>query len=358
MLATLENFAETAARNWNYGGHNITEPFDANQGWWQYSDTTYEPWLFDRAQAWHMLAQLTGRPRWAALAQSDLGYYESRLDGRGIFMNKVGEDDTKYSYVHAWSPNAAKRQAAFDATVAGWPARANLDDASLWTEREVWVSLYAAVEHQKSGGGAAAVSRGQAMLDQWDWVCNGRPAPLVSYTKHEGGGPGGTTPTDLVSSPWMSALYFQAAREYAELNPGASRQVHLQASRYFDWLATPRTRGFYPGAIVHPEYDGLIFPAYLAGGTTIGDAGPDAGNADHALDMAGFCAFALRAKRSLGVSEQVAASMLEQMKRTAARSFEDWTRPTSYLPKYRLTPVRKFNWWMRGMSEVLANGAR
>src|SRR5690606_27624814 len=146
-------------------------------------------------------------------------------------------------------------------------------------------------------------------------------APLVSYTQHEGGGPGGSSPTDLITSPWMAALYFQAARLYIARNHVASTQVYTQASNYFDWLNAPANRGFYPGTDAHPEYAGRVFPAYLAGGTTIGDAGPDEGNMDHALDVAGFIAFAIRAKQALGLPTAAAESRLTDMKITAARAF-------------------------------------
>lgn len=355
LLATLLDFAQTAARNWNHGGHQVPEPFDANQGYWAYADNVYEPWLFDRAQSWQLLHAMSGDARWSQQAQQDLAYYESRLSADGIFLNKAGEPDTKYSYVHAWSANAVKRQAAYEATVRGWTGQEG-SQSSFWTERELWVGLQAAVELQKAGGGAIALARGQALLAQWDRVCNGRGAPLVTYTQHEGGGPGGTTPSDLVSSPWMSALYFQAAREFAELNPGSANLVQLQASRYFDWLNETANRGFYPGEQAHPQYAGLVFPAYLAGGTQIGDAGPDAGNADHALDLAGFCAFAIKAKTALGMPSAQASLRYEQMKRTAATAFANWTRTTTTLPRYRLNPPRKFNWWTRGLAELMHHG--
>jgi hypothetical protein len=195
------------------------------------------------------------------------------------------------------------------------------------------------------------------VLNQWDAVCNGRGAPLVTYTQHEGGGPGGTQPTDLVTSPWMSALYFQAAREVATRIPALAAQVHRQANDYFDWLNTPANRGFYPGSDAHPEFTGLWFPAYLAGGTLIGDAGPDEGHMDHALDVAGFIAFAIRAKRALGISTTAAEQRLADMKAAATRSFANWTRSTLYLPKYRVNPPRKFNWWARGLYELRLNGA-
>lgn len=357
LLAALQNFAETAARNWNFGGHVVTDQFGPNQGRWDYTDTTYEPWLFDRADAWRMLAEMTGSARWQAQAVADLAYYESRLSAAGIFLNKSGEADTKYSYVHPWSTNAAKQAAAYDATVAGFPNVANLAPGALWTERELWVALNAAVHYHTFSGAAAALVRAQAMLDQWDAVCAGRKAPLVTYTQHEGGGPGGTQPTDLVTSPWMSALYFQAARLYVAKVPGAAAQVRRQASDYFDWLDTPGTRGFYPGSDAHPQYAGLVFPAYLAGGTTIGDAGPDEGNMDHALDVAGFVAYAVVAKQALGLSTARATQRLAEMKTVAERSFQNWTRTTTYLPKYRIAPPRKFNWWTRGLYELWMNGA-
>ena len=300
LLATLLNFAETANRNWNYGGHTVDARFTADYGLWDYNNTTYEPWLFDRPDVWRMLAEMTGDARWQTQANADLAYYESRLSSAGIFLNKTGEADTKYSYVHPWSANVAKQTAAFTATVNGFPDKATL--SGLWTERELWVALNAAVKYHTVAGDAASLKRAQAMVDQWDAVAAGRGAPLVSYTLHEGGGPGGTTPTDLITSPWMSALYFQAARLYIQQVPAAAPQVYRQASDYFDWLNVPAHRGFYPGSDVDPSYAGLVFPAYLAGGTLIGDAYPSEGDMDHALDVAGFVAFAIKAKQALGLS--------------------------------------------------------
>jgi hypothetical protein len=357
LLTTLVKFAETAARNWNFEGHQVPTPFDEGQGWWDYTDTTFTPWLFDRAEAWHLLARMTGSARWRAQADSDLAYYESRLNAAGFFMNKTGEDDTKYSYVHTWGASAAKRTAAFDATVAGFPDVFNPSSPVLWTERELWVALDAASKYHAVTGSAAALARGQAMLDQWDAACAGRKAPLVSYTRHEGGGPGGSQPPDLVTSPWMAALYFQAARLYIARALAATAQVQRQASDYFDWLNTPGNRGFYPGTDAHPQYAGLIFPAYLAGGTLIGDAGPDAGNMDHALAVAGFIAFAVQAKAALGVPTAAATQRLADMKATAASSFAGWTRTTLQLPKYRIRQPRAFNWWTRGLHELWVLGA-
>ena len=100
LLDSVLDFAETAARNWSYDGHNVVfgrgdasgaNPFNENFGYWDYTNTTYEPWLFDRAGAWKLLAELTGAAKYEQQAQSDLAYYESRLDANGIFMNKTVE---------------------------------------------------------------------------------------------------------------------------------------------------------------------------------------------------------------------------------------------------------------------------
>lgn len=363
LLVGLLNFAETASRNWSFGGHNVvpgagSPPFDGNYGYWDYTNTTYEPWLFNRPEAWKRLCDVSGVQKWCDQAQSDLAYYQSRISSAGYFMNKTGEDDTKYGYIHPWSTradNAAIAKRIYDASVAGWP-NSYSPGAGLWTERELWVALKAAIRYHDISGDAGGLARAQSQVDQWDQVSAGRGAPLVTYTQHEGGGPGGTQPTDLVSSPWMGALYFQAAREYIAKVPSAAPQVHKQASDYFDWLNAPGTRGFYPGSDAHPEYTGLTFPAYLAGGTTIGDAGPDEGNMAHALDVAGFVCFAAKAKQALGLPTALAQQRLAEMKLTAARDFELQTRVANWLPRYRVNPPRKFNWMVHGYHELRVNG--
>jgi len=323
---------------------------------WDYNETTSEPWLFNRPEGWRKFAELTQDARWQTQAESDLAWYQARIGADGVFTPK-GFGDTKYSYIHTWSTrpdNAAIAKRVYDATVADWPDNYT-PGAGLWTERELWVALSAAVNYHTISGNISALTRAQAQVNQWDQVCAGRGAPLVTYTQHEGGGPGGTQPTDLVTSPWMAALYFQAARQYIQKVPSAATQVYKQASDYFDYLNTAGTRGFYvyTGS---GELNGMVFPAYLAGGTEIGDAGPDEGNADHALDVAGFVAFAIKAKQALGLPVQAARERLAQMKATAVGSFLNWTRTTTYLPKYRLSPPRKWNWWVHGYYELVSLG--
>jgi hypothetical protein len=143
----------------------------------------------------------------------------------------------------------------------------------------------------------------------------------------------------------MSGLYFQAARRYFALTNDA--EVLAQASRYADWLDD---NGFYDAALIHSEFSGLVFPRYLTG-ELIGDAGYDAGNMSHCLNVAGLLKFALEAKERRQEPLTAIQTRYAQMQACAQRDFEEWTRTTDYLPKYRINPPRKFNWQLRGYYE-------
>src|SRR5690606_42052504 len=67
----------------------------------------------------------------------------------------------------------------YAASVAGWP-NSYSPGAGLWTERELWVALKAAIRYHDISGDAAALARAQSQVDQWDQVAAGRKAPLRS----------------------------------------------------------------------------------------------------------------------------------------------------------------------------------
>jgi len=354
VLGKLLNFAETWDRNWNFGGHTVTSAFDENYGKWDYTESTYEPWLFDRATVGYRLFELSGNTRWRDKFLSDFAYYRAHIDAQGIFTPK-GEDDTKYGYVtpfvlyerltgdQQYRP-IAKR--IYDSWVREWsPSFLPGPSAQLWTEREIAFALEAALGWFEITGDAAALNRAGAIVNQWTVASGSVGAPLVTYTQHEGGGPGGTTPQDLTNSPWMSALYFQAARRYYAITSNA--EVLAQASKYADWCDS---NCFYNAALAHPEFSGLVFPRYLTG-ALIGDAGYDEGNMGHCLDVGGLLKFALFAKQRRAESLTAIQARYAQMQACAERDFENWTRTTDYLPKYRVNPPRKFNWQLRGYYE-------
>ena len=377
LLGRLLNFAQVWKRNFNFGGHqaqladgSIDPRFSGGSyGYWAYNDTTSEPWLFDRASCGMYLHQLTGDAQWRTQFGVDFAWYSARIGSDGVFTPK-GQGDTKYSYITPFlfqsqvgTLTDAQRATAnriYSAWESDWSLSSDLSGGALWTEREMAFALEACVSQNQLNGTAGAITRGRALLNQWDGVCNGRGAPLVSYTKHEGGGPGGTTPTDLCTSPWMAALYFQAARRFAALDPQSNARVQAQVSAYFDWLHA--NGGFYDAVAAHPNLAGRFFPAYLAGlwaAGPIGDAGPDWAHMAHALDVAGLVAFAVKAKTALGLSTATAVTRLAQMKNTAAfcmsTSEGGYVRTTTYLPRYRVNPARMANWWIRGMHELAEN---
>jgi len=98
VLEQLLNFAETWDRNWNFGGHSVTSEFTEDQGYWEYTDSTFEPWLFDRATVGFRLYELTSDTRWRDKFVSDFQWYREHIDAQGIFTPK-GSEDTKYGYV-------------------------------------------------------------------------------------------------------------------------------------------------------------------------------------------------------------------------------------------------------------------
>jgi len=350
----LYKFAETWDRNWNFEGHVVDSRFTEGYGNWNYTETTYEPWLFDRASVGFYLYEASGNDRWRQKFLSDFAWYRARIDAQGIFTPKGGSD-TKYGYVMPFvhyevlTGDAQYRAVArriYDSWTREFPATYS-PTIGLWTERELGLALEAAVGWYELTQEPAALARANALVAQWTTMANANGgAPQVSYTQHEGGGPGGTTPTNLTNSPWMSALYFQAARRLHEVN--GNTEVLSQASRYFDWL---NVNGLYNGSLVSSTYAGLTFPRYLTG-ELIGDAGYSEGDMDHALDVAGFVKFAVYAKGLRGENTATASTRLTELHATIGRSFTNWTRSTTYLPKYRLTPPRKFNWWVRGAREL------
>lgn len=347
--APLLDFSHTANREWNYGGHNVAPDFSENYGNWDYTETTYEPWLYDRPTVWYRLYQRTDNSAYREYFLRDLSWYASHISDRGFFTPK-GSEDNKYLYITPFvlyerdTGNTQYREVAARIWQASRDSFPNNYDANsaMWTERQVGLSLEAAVAYYELTADTSALARAAALVRQWTVAAGTRGAPMVSYTRHEGGGPGGTTPQDPVNSPWMSALYFQAARRYWQIT--GEPEVLRQVSSYFDWLTA---NGLYDGSLASPELAGLTVPRYLAG-SLIGDAGYDYGNIQHCLDVAGLVSFAIDAKQRRGENTAIAEQRYTELRTCAAASFNYMTRSTDYLPKYRVNPPRMWSWWVRG----------
>lgn len=351
----IRKYAQTAMRNWNFEGHVVADPFDRDQGYWSYDTCVqdYAVWLFDRPGAFWKLYELTGDVTYRTQAISDTQYFASHINAQGYFDCKTGEADTKYLVTR---PFLTYERATGDQSLRAAAARAYSQSAQgfdvtyspsqgLWTEREVGIHGDAALAYYELTGDTQALARAAALVKQWTDMA-GQGVPLVSYTQHEGGGPGGSTPTDPVSSPWMAAMYFQFARNYWQVT--GDEQVLRQVSQYFDWLDA---NALYDGSLFHPEFTGVTVPRYLAP-SLIGDGGYDEGNLLHCPDVQGLVAFAVDAKGRLGQSIARAQQRLVELQACTQRMYANWTRETNYLPKYRIQAPRAFNWWLKGLYEA------
>lgn len=358
--APILKFAQTAARNWNFDRHDVPIPFSENQGYWTYEDCPahYAVWLFDRPSAWFKLFELTGSERFKQLGISDLKYWADKITPEGSFSCKSREADTKYLELEAfvfYETFTGDRQyrALIDKiylkSAAGF-AEKYTPTVALWTERELGIHLGAAVDYFRLTSNENALMRAGSLVNQWtDMAGRGNGAPQVTYTQHEGGGPGGTTPMTLTNSPWMSAMYFQAARRYWQIT--GDDNVLKQASDYFDWLDE---NAFYDGGLAHPQFAGITIPRYLTG-PLIGEAGYSSEQMLHCPDVEGFISFAVLAKSRLNLPVEAAQRRRREMQSCANRMWSVWTRSggdSSRLPKYRIQAPRAFNWWLRGLYEA------
>jgi hypothetical protein len=352
----LHDFAQTALRNWSHGGHQVPVPFDRGQGYWSPETCTqdYAAWLFDRATAWFKYAELSGDARFRQTAADELRFYAGHINASGIFDCKTGEADTKYLNVRPFvlyerlTGDQSLRPAAtrlYAQSATGFAA-APPSGGGLWTEREVGIHGDAALAYYELTGNTQALARAASLVRHWSDMAGTVGAPQVTYTQHEGGGPGGTQPTNLTNSPWMSAIYFQFARNYWQIT--GDEAVLRQASAYFDWLTV---NGLYDGRLFHPEFAGVTVPRYLTG-EQIGDAGYDEGNINHCPAVQGFVTFAIDAKRRLGLSTAAAQQRLTELQGCTARLWQNWTRTATQFPRYRIQNPRFWNLWSAGLYEA------
>ena len=350
--APLVKFAETWARNWNFEGHNVDSRFTSGYGNWNYGETIYEPWLFDRASvAYYMYKRSvssTDKARWYQQFLSDFEYYRNHISSGGYFTPKTGEQDGKYGYVTPFllyeretgdDQYRSIAQRIYNFSVSDFSS--TYSSGGLWTEREIGFALETAVSWYDLTRDPSALTRINALVNQWTSRSNlGGGVPLTTIDQHEGGG---SSPSQLITSPWMSNLYFQAARRLYSLT--GNTEVLQQVSRYADWM---EQNAYFDGSVIDDTYAGLTAAYYLVGPTgPYTPETPSEGDFDHCLDVSGLISFAIEAKQILGQSTDALINRRAQLRNCAVFAFTDATRTTTYLPKYRVNPPRKFNWWMR-----------
>lgn len=306
-----------------------------------------EPWLYDRATQIYKLYLRTQDPtiRTKALEYASL-YMDGVVQTFDLADFRVGggvAGDPKYLYpIIAWWYERETGDSRFREKARGLynQAKASFSvqystSLALWTERNMNYALQACIAQYWLSGDQAALDHAEAYFETLVSMASASGAPLHPHGQHEGTGI--TTP---VSSPWMTSMLAETLIQLYRTN-GDTRIVTWIA-RYCDFLMQ---YGFYINNEV-PEYMGLHLPAYLVGTTQIfpsdGGAWDDA---EHSYDVSQLLLRGIWAKQQLNEDVISMQERVNELQVVARAVFDDWTRNTTGLPKYRVNPPRKYGWW-------------
>jgi len=297
-----------------------------------------EPWLYDRATTYYKLSVWSGEEKFREHAMTLLDTYYSLIDERGEFRLKPG--DPKYSYVdgavwYEFATGDQRYRAAAGAVYELWlnelPS-AYSETQNFWTERQIAFALGAALGWYELTGDDAALGRADALVRQWRDMSESSGAPLHTLAQHqeEFEPPWGDK---RMTSPWMAAFFFEYLQHYYRLtqNPAALQLV----SSYADFLLA---NCLYDGSVNHRNLAGYMLPYYLCGegGTFYERETPSEGDGEHTPDVMGIMAFAVSAKRQLGLDAEPALRAYREL-RSSAKYFVG--------RRSNVSPPRKISWW-------------
>jgi hypothetical protein len=218
-------------------------------------------------------------------------------------------------------------------------------DSGLWTERHVGAALAGVVYAYESTGDLSFRTRTNEIVDGMRQDVNSPPAgyPTAAQMRgvlfhrsevHEGG----TTP-DLYMSPWMAALLGESLWHYYMLSDDESALRFLS-----DYAQLVAERAIY-NEPTDPHL-GTFYAPYYGIGTQFGYT--DSGiydDVEHAADVLGLLKRGRYARQALGLPTGQIDTQMTRLQATAMMNFEGWVRPTPGLPRYRVSPTRKFGWW-------------
>jgi hypothetical protein len=344
------NFARTAVNDVNEPGYDVPLPYAVSSGFVDLSQS--EPWLFDRANTFFALYARTGDLKWLRHAHRHAQKYAALVNSNGIFSLASYDHDLKYSY--GWSPfidyllTGDESMLGVIARVAQagraeWQSTYSAS-TGFWTERHHAYALLSAVVDYEANGSADSLDYARSLMDLLvSMSANAAHCPLHTVEQHEGD----SGDTRMMCSPWMGALLAEAVYRYWS-STGDDRAVEWLAGMG-DYLVQ---HALYDGQLESPELAGLAMPWYLAGiGVRVED-GRGWGDMEHACDVAGLAARAGWAKRRLGRDSAAVLNATTSLLDTCSFVLDYWTRTTPTLPKYRLNPARKFNWWFGTSSDL------
>lgn len=372
------NFGKTFRRKWGPTDDNgvavAVPPYAPGQGYFPVdplytSPIDREPWLYDRATTYWLLAKRTNNPTILAEAmQMARGYMNGViLAGTGnatfnIIGNTGGDPtDVKYLYgVVAWwyereilaaggtSQQAqvyrTRAQGLYRQTLQSYSQTYNPNTAALWTERNTWASIMNCLAWYWISGSEAALADATLYVEMVLDLAAPTGAWLHSKDKHESDG----DPT-LIVSPWMSGLLAEALLQYHRTTDsvGLDKSIPEVLSDFGDWLLA---NAFYTATgLEEPELIGLAglrLPAYLTG-TGIQFPEGEAADMQHVIDVAELMRKVKWAKETLSLSTTAVDAVISELEEAAVVELLYWTRSTVGYPRYRVNPPRKYAWEFR-----------
>lgn len=298
-----------------------------------------EPWLFDRATVFYKLSLWTGEDDFRKYAFNLVGRYYSMINDKGHFALKP--DDAKYAYIDGavWYERETKdrqfrpkAEAIYKLWLAEMPARYS-PAVRFWTEREIAYSLAAAMGWYELTEDPKAMGRAREMIQQWITMSEGIGAPLHTLAQHQEEFEPPYGPQQM-TSPWMAALFFEQVKIYHRLtnDPRALRMI----SDYADFLLA---NCLYDGSVNHPNLKGYLMPYYMCGENRsyYDRETPSESDGEHTPDVMGLFAFAVHAKKQLGLDATPAMNAYRELRRSA----------TFFVARRQdVDPPRKINWWI------------
>jgi hypothetical protein len=229
--------------------------------------------------------------------------------------------------------------------IANVPTRLLKSDqkTGLWTERNLGAALggltyaFEATGDPKFRTQVLAIIAG--MREDAASPPTGYPSDMHGVLLHRPEVHEGDSYSDWIMSPWMSALLGESLWHYFLVSDDSIALTFL--SDYSQFIAE---KSIYNDPKAGYLSD-LYYPYYisgLAGGHTTRGAIEDC---EHAYDVMGLLKRGRWARKHLGLSTSLLDLQIQRLSATASVTFRSWIRSADGLPRYRLSPTRKFGWW-------------
>lgn len=332
-----------------------------------------EPWLYDRASAFFLLYTKTGFLRPLREAVRATQFYRSKLFGtavadpyRGIFKLKAptleqvtAGNTTMYSYAECLAYDHWLTGNPQDVEPVRWVATTHeeLTEPSRWspalgewTERHTAFRTLANLVAFELTGEAVYRQNSLTQMADFIWHQNGADGVIPANRLdgglyHRGNQHGDGVFTDLIASPWMTALLMDAMlRAYGLSEDPAVAQFILRAAKFQSTTTHYDDNHDY-------EYSGALrYPFYLARYDGAPDAldGYDTSTIEHSKETVATIGWGCYFQHLLhGVPDPLMEANARELYLSFDIGVNHWTRPAAPplgLTAFRSIPPRKFAW--------------